>query len=92
MRPSREALKRPKPAEFSAHDTWADQARKAIHEVHMNLGLATSFEERMAAVDAAYPFGRRAHYPYKVWCKERRNYLSKFGLGQPSLATSSKGN
>lgn len=92
MRPSREALKRPKPAEFAAHDTWADQARKAIHEVDENLGSAVSFEDRQAAVDAAYPFGRRAHYPYKIWCKERRNYLSKFGRVQPSLVTSSKGN
>jgi hypothetical protein len=30
-------------------------------------------------VDAAYPFGERAHYPYKVWCKVRRNYLMRYG-------------
>lgn len=34
-----------------------------------------TLEERLAAIDAAYPFGERAHYPYKMWLLERRAWI-----------------
>nr|WP_146170626.1 hypothetical protein [Cereibacter changlensis] len=77
MMVSRRDLKRPKPATGDSR-TWAEQARAAIEAVHLTLDRGCSIEERTAAIDAAFPFGRRAHYPYEVWCRERRSYLDRF--------------
>lgn len=60
------------------HD-WAQLARDAIYGVHRQLDPVTNLADRTAAIDAAYPFEVRAHYPYKVWCRERRKYLKPFG-------------
>lgn len=58
---------------------WAKLARDAIAKVHRSLPRTVSLHERMTAIDAAYPFGVRAHYPYKIWCRERRSYLIPYG-------------
>lgn len=58
---------------------WPTLARKAIRAVHDTLPPGTSLAARMAAIDAAYPFGERRHYPYKIWCRERRRYLIPYG-------------
>lgn len=60
--------------------SWADHARAAIARVHATLPADATLEERTTAVDAAYPFGERAHFPYKAWLKARRAYLGQFGL------------
>lgn len=75
---SRQELKRPRKPEPTAQ-SWADRARCTIAEVHAALPTSASLEERIAAVDAAYPFLRRAHYPYQVWCRIRREYLILYG-------------
>ncbi len=58
---------------------WGERARETIARVHGGLPLDAPLAERTAAVDAAYPFGIRDHHPYKIWLRERRAYLSKFG-------------
>lgn len=58
---------------------WPSLARAAIQAVHASLPPETCLKARMAAIDAAYPFGERRHYPYKIWCRERRRYLIPFG-------------
>lgn len=86
MRVSRDDLKKPKAETTDDTRSWADQAREVIQSVHDGLPRDCSLEDRTAAIDAAFPFGRRAHYPYKVWCKERRSYLDKFGSVAPKAA------
>ena len=58
---------------------WSDAATRAIGEVHRILPEGIPLAERTAAVDAAYPFGERAHHPYKAWLKARREYLGRYG-------------
>jgi hypothetical protein len=37
-----------------------------------------TFAERKKIIDAAYPFGERAMWPYKAWLKARKKYLAQF--------------
>ena len=60
----------------------ADTARAAIWRAHDTLPEAATLKARKAAIDAAYPFGEREHHPYKVWLKERRAYLARYGYGK----------
>ena len=39
-----------------------------------------SREEIAKAIDAAYPFGAREGYPYKVWLSERKVFFAKHNL------------
>lgn len=75
---SRQELKRSRKPEPSAQ-SWADRAVRMISEVHVGLPSRTSLEDRISAADAAYPFLRHAHFPYKVWCRIRREYLVPYG-------------
>jgi hypothetical protein len=75
---NRQELKRRRKPDPSAQ-SWADRARQTIAQIHAGLPNDVTLEERMAAVDAAYPFLRRAHYPYQVWCLIRRQYLIPYG-------------
>lgn len=59
--------------------SWADHARAAIAHVHAQLPADAPLEARRKAVDAAYPFGSRDHWPYKAWLKVRRQYLARYG-------------
>lgn len=70
--------------------SWGDQARARIAKVHAELPADASLQDRMAAIDAAYPFGMRKYSPYKTWLKERRAYLIRYGCSirghsRPSL-------
>ncbi len=59
--------------------SWHVTAEATIAAVHDSLPADASLAERTKAVDAAYPFGERAHFPYKEWLAARRRYLVKFG-------------
>lgn len=59
--------------------SWGEIAHQAIQRVNDRLEPGVSLSERVAAVDAAYPFGERSYWPYKAWLKERRSYLSRYG-------------
>lgn len=61
---------------------WSATARSRIAEVHRRLPDGATLDERKAAVDAAYPFGIRWNHPYKVWLRERKRYLARFGYGR----------
>lgn len=56
--------------------TWRSEAAAVVRRV-----IAKTGREDMAAlrraIRAAYPFGERAHYPYKVWCEEVRRQLGQ---------------
>jgi hypothetical protein len=57
---------------------WADMARKTIEAIHDTLPKEATLKERKAALRAGYPFGERAMWPYKAWCKAQRAYLARF--------------
>lgn len=59
--------------------TWATKAWQVIDGVHRSLPETASLAERKVAIDAAYPFGQRAHFPYKTWLRARREYLCRHG-------------
>ena len=59
---------------------WGDIARQRIEAVAGTLPDDMPLKDRTAAIDAAYPFGAREHWPYRAWCKARRAYLGRFGL------------
>lgn len=56
----------------------SDTARAVIGQVHASLPATATFKERKAALHAAYPFGERAMWPYKAWCKAQADYLRKY--------------
>jgi hypothetical protein len=54
---------------------WRMEARRVIERaVAESAGKTT--EETVQAIDAAYPFGPREHWPYKAWLAERRRALA----------------
>lgn len=67
---------------------WSDTARRVIQEVHLSLPETASLQERIKAVDDAYPFSIRKYWPYKAWLKARRDYLCRYGYqpkGKPLI-------
>lgn len=58
--------------------SWPDQAWRAIDAAHASLPEGVTFKQRKAAIDSAYPFGTRAHWPYKAWLAARRAYLARW--------------
>lgn len=49
---------------------WRSEARRVIREV-----LKDNPDNPRKSVRAAYPFGERAHWPYKIWLEEIRRAL-----------------
>lgn len=58
--------------------SWLDSAQRTIDEVHASLPADATLEERIKALKDAYPFGERAHHPYKMWLKAQRQYLCRY--------------
>lgn len=63
---------------------WSRKARETIAAVHSGLPEDATFKDRKAAVFAAYPFGERAYWPYKAWCKARGEYLKQYDPKAPA--------
>lgn len=53
---------------------WAKRARAVIGAALAGHDAATTSEKRRI-LRAAYPFGARTGWPYKVWCREVRAAL-----------------
>lgn len=70
--------------------TWRQAAEHAIGEALKTMPVDTDEKQFRAHLSAAYPFGERAHHPYKVWLqcvnKEVRKRWPIKGL-TPSEAT-----
>lgn len=54
--------------------SWRERAAPIIANVIASVGREDEKALRKA-LRAAYPFGERAYFPYKVWCSEVRNQL-----------------
>ncbi len=65
---------------------WSIISRTTIARVALTIPAAATFKERKAAIEAAYPFGPRSHWPYKAWCKARRAYLRQYDPKAPPPA------
>jgi hypothetical protein len=60
--------------------TWGEQAFKAIHDALSALPDTATPLEKKRAIDAAYPFGERAFWPYKAWLKHRALTFKRLGI------------
>lgn len=60
---------------MSAMSRWRARAREVI-DASMSATIGKPDSERIAAIDAAYPFGPREHHPYKMWLIERRRAIA----------------
>jgi hypothetical protein len=60
--------------------SWTGRARNAIWRAVAN-GRARGLDREaiIAAIDAAYPFGERANWPYKAWLAARKQALLALG-------------
>jgi hypothetical protein len=59
-------------------NTWRKISQRTIARVEAQCAGKSIAEFRKALRDA-YPFGERAHFPYKVWCSEQKLALARFG-------------
>lgn len=62
---------------------WSEVARAAVARVAASLPDDMPFKDRKTAINATYPFGPRAYWPYKAWCKARRAYLDRYDPKAP---------
>lgn len=61
--------------------TWSDRAWQVMGEGRAECLLAGKTPpEIVKAIDDAYPFGPRSHWPYKAWLKARKQFFDKHGL------------
>ncbi len=58
--------------------TWKESAWLAIDAMHKALPVPCTLEQRKKALEDAYPFDSREHYPYKAWLAARREYLNRY--------------
>lgn len=62
---------------------WAKEAKSTIERVVAENPGKTD-DELLELIDAAYPFGPREHWPYKVWLTERRAWrISRVPIDSP---------
>lgn len=61
--------------------SWSDRAWTTMERVRINgVQSGKNPAEIAKEIDAAYPFGERAHYPYKAWLSARKEFFAKHGL------------
>lgn len=70
---------------------WATRSWEVIWAVHATLPQDATIADRKKALAEAYPFGAKSHFPYKAWCKARREYLAKYETPKPIPAHAMKG-
>jgi len=56
--------------------SWRNLCRTAIADA-LRGTEALPEDEAVARIDAAFPFGERKYYPYKVWLEERRAAIGR---------------
>jgi hypothetical protein len=57
---------------------WAERSWQKIEEIHAQLPSDATLKQRKEALKNGYPFGERRFYPWRAWCKARRQYLAKY--------------
>jgi hypothetical protein len=57
---------------------WSRISREVIERVTSTFPETMPLKERKAAIERAYPFGPRAYWPRRAWCKARKAYLQHY--------------
>ncbi len=70
---------------------WHERSWQRIAEIHAALPEKATLAERKEALKNGYPFGERRHFPWKAWCKARKQYLAKYEPMKPIPAHVLKG-
>lgn len=61
--------------------SWRDSALEVMFETHAEqMKLGATPQQIADAIDNAYPFGDRKHWPYKAWLSARKYFFSIKGL------------
>lgn len=55
--------------------SWRDHSREVIDQITRDMGI-TDPDALEKAIRAAYPFGERAHWPYRVFNEEVRRHMA----------------
>lgn len=64
--------------------SWYSRSLEVIERVVLQARTENKTPaETLAMIEAAYPFGERAMWPYKMWLKARRDAIRTYGL-QPT--------
>ena len=64
---------------------WIAYAREVVAKAAADIPVDAPIKDRRRIIAAAYPFGPRAHYPYKAWLKAVREHLDAY-RPRPSVA------
>lgn len=61
--------------------SWRDSAMEVMYTVYAEQSNAGANPQQIAdAIDQAYPFGERRHWPYKAWLSARKYFFTIKGL------------
>lgn len=55
--------------------SWYESAKTHIAKVISDLPADATFEQKKKAISAAYPWGERRRWPYKMWLKAQKEAL-----------------
>jgi hypothetical protein len=55
-------------------ETWRTISKRIIQRTIQDVGIE-DIPALKCALRAAYPFGERKHFPYKMWCEEQRRAM-----------------
>lgn len=69
---------------------WRPYAARVIGEVIDRVGRE-DLRALRRAIRAAYPFGRRSGWPYKIWCSEVRRQVDGFTGKKSEVLPGQKG-
>jgi Ser/Thr protein kinase RdoA (MazF antagonist) len=62
---------------------WLETAGAEIARIDAASPAGATVEQRLAAIDAGYPFGARRCFAYKAWLKARREWRGRNGAPIP---------
>jgi len=62
---------------------WAERSWAVIGEIHASLPPDATLKQRKDALKEGYPFGEKSMFPYKAWCKAKRQYLARYQPPKP---------
>lgn len=62
---------------------WSERSWNVIEMIHRGLPPDATLKQRKEALKNGYPFGERRYFPWRAWCKARRQYLAKYGPPKP---------
>jgi hypothetical protein len=62
---------------------WHERSWNVIEMIHRSLPPDATLKQRKEALKNGYPFGERRYFPWKAWCKARKQYLAKYEPPKP---------